>query len=421
VILRSYVHYNRSPKLPVDVAAWRQQVERLEAHSPAVARLRNQMSSVTNGLAGWLKNHRHLVPTEIEKGESGMALLLLWEVDHAQPFPTSGARDQKAVLVGFSRRLSAQVAKDEELRAWLQSRLIQQPLMPGLVATHHTRWSVRVVPPGPGDPQDWYQDFTTRWKAYLATQTLSYSASSSSSSSSTAALQPPPPSRKRSRYPAASPGQIASCNVDCPPTAVSALLQPTPVRALPPDSAPPSDMTTLALAASTSSQPTPETALPPDSASPPILSIIALADSSSPQPCPVRATPPDLPRPRVRSREDSSTSTSVVPPPLKRQRDLRTWLRPNSASSGHAAQDVVSSSTNPWPGIHSPAAMQGGTAPPDVGGSSSSPRPGNPTGGAPPSLPATPAVDTSMNLRPRDPHAAGSPPGRGRAVQGSST
>jgi hypothetical protein len=131
--------------------------------------------------------------------------------------------------------------------------------------------------------------------------------------------------------------------------------------------------------------------------------------------------PPDHPRPRVRSREDGSSTCSVVPPPLKRQRDLRTWLRPASASFGTVAQDVASSSTNPRPGNHNPVALHGGTAPPDVAGSSSTPRPGNPTDGAPPRLPAPPAEETSVTLRPRDPHAAGSPPGRGRAVQGSLT
>jgi hypothetical protein len=31
--------------------------------------------------------HRHLRPTEVENGESGMALLILWEVEHGEPFP----------------------------------------------------------------------------------------------------------------------------------------------------------------------------------------------------------------------------------------------------------------------------------------------------------------------------------------------
>ena len=49
-----------------------------------------QMAAADSGLVAWLKGHRFLVPTAVESGESGMALLLLWEVDHGCPFPSAG-------------------------------------------------------------------------------------------------------------------------------------------------------------------------------------------------------------------------------------------------------------------------------------------------------------------------------------------
>jgi hypothetical protein len=48
--------------------------------------------------------------------------------------------------------------------------VLQRPLAPGLADTHHTRWSVRLVPPGPDQPRGWYDAFVSRWRTYLATQ-----------------------------------------------------------------------------------------------------------------------------------------------------------------------------------------------------------------------------------------------------------
>ena len=80
--------WSRRPWIPRDVAAWRATVEAAEAHSGPVPRLRVQMQATNKDLAEWVKGHRYLVPTEVENGESGMALLLLWEVDHGRPFPS---------------------------------------------------------------------------------------------------------------------------------------------------------------------------------------------------------------------------------------------------------------------------------------------------------------------------------------------
>ena len=99
-----------------------------------------------------------------------MAVLLLWEVGHGRPFPTRGGGERSAVLLGFTRRLRARVGADEELRQWMVCQDVQQPLAPGLADTHHFRWSVRIVPPAPAEPQGWYVEFTTRWRAFLGTQ-----------------------------------------------------------------------------------------------------------------------------------------------------------------------------------------------------------------------------------------------------------
>ena len=102
-----------------------------------------------------------------------MALLILWEVHHNMDFPTQGAgNDRSAVLTGFTKRLRAQVKKDDELSHWLECKDVQQPLSPGLRDTHHLRWSVRIWRPAAGEPRGWYEEFTARWRNYLATQTL---------------------------------------------------------------------------------------------------------------------------------------------------------------------------------------------------------------------------------------------------------
>ena len=53
------------------------------------------------GLVDCVRNLRHLVPAEKDAGESDMALLILWEVDHEQLFPRQGG-DGAAALVGFT-------------------------------------------------------------------------------------------------------------------------------------------------------------------------------------------------------------------------------------------------------------------------------------------------------------------------------
>ena len=108
-----------------------------------------------------------------------MALLFLWEVDHARPWPST-ASFSVGVLDGFTKRLALQVAADEELGAWLVPRELQRPLAPGHPDSHHTFWPVQVTRPGPSEPQGWYEDFVARWRAYLATLTAPLGVATSS-------------------------------------------------------------------------------------------------------------------------------------------------------------------------------------------------------------------------------------------------
>ena len=169
VVYRSLAFWNRRPREPVDVVAWRRSVEAAEAHSVPVPRLREQMVAADQGLAAWVKQHRYLVPSAVELGESGMALLVLWEVDHRHPYPGQGGDGLSAALVGFTRRLQERVGKDDELRHWLVWKDMNVPLCAGLAPSHHRRWAVRLVAPGPGEPRGWYDEFVGRWRVYLET------------------------------------------------------------------------------------------------------------------------------------------------------------------------------------------------------------------------------------------------------------
>ena len=164
----SYSCWSRRPRVWGDWEAWRRQVllaESLQLPAPGV---RTLGGTVDSELAGWLKQHRYLQPVEVAQGESSMALLLLWEVEHGCTFPSLSA-DRTGALTGFTRRLMKRVAADDELKEWVITKEVQHPLAPGLPDTHHTRWSIRVCPPSVGEPQGWYTEFIARWRSYLGT------------------------------------------------------------------------------------------------------------------------------------------------------------------------------------------------------------------------------------------------------------
>jgi hypothetical protein len=264
---RDYVCWNRCPRERVDWQSWRRRTEAAEEYRAPVLRTRSVLASIDAGLASWIRQHRHLQPVDVTAGESGMALLLLWEVDHAQPFPTMGdATDRAAVLTGFTRRLQARIAADDELSQWLLCRDLQQPLAPGLADTHHRRWSVRICRPKAGEPQGWYDDFVSRWRSYLATQARPHVQPQAASAS-------PDPSDTPSSSAMALPGAT-----------------PAPKRRARQHKPPAVQHTPRAPAAEAS------------------------AASGTPQP----ATQPRPARP------------GGATPPVSRQRDMRTWLLPRA-------------------------------------------------------------------------------------------
>ena len=130
------------------------------------------MAQEDAGLAAWIRSHRYLQPVEVTEGESGMALLMLWEVDHGRPYPRMGGDGQAVVLMGFTKRLQRRVQEDSELSHWLVCRYLQRPLAPDLPISHHSRWSLRVVCPPRDEPQGWYGDFVARWRCFLEAQLL---------------------------------------------------------------------------------------------------------------------------------------------------------------------------------------------------------------------------------------------------------
>ena len=137
--------WSRKPRELLDVKAWRREVLAAEAHSGPVQRLRVQMDEADSGLAAWITGHRFLVPAAVESGESGMALLILWEVDHQRAYPGHGGEGLSGALAGFTRRLQDRVARDPDLSQWLEWKDVQGRLAAGLAESHHRRWAVRVL------------------------------------------------------------------------------------------------------------------------------------------------------------------------------------------------------------------------------------------------------------------------------------
>jgi hypothetical protein len=218
----AFVVWSRRPIVAADVDAWRRRLEAREAYQVPSTKTRVIMSAADAGLAAWLREHRHLRPVEVDQGESGMALLLLWEVDHAQSYPSLGGATTTAMLLAFTRRLKRRVAADKELSAWLTMRDMHGALAPGLAPSHHARWSVAVVPPGPAEPQGWYDEFRHRWLAYLASQAHPTGAQPAAPLALPLLGAPPAP-------PAESTDVATSSNaVGAPPTARARCSQPPP-------------------------------------------------------------------------------------------------------------------------------------------------------------------------------------------------
>ena len=107
----------------------------------------------------WVKRHPHLHPAPVADGEPSVALLLLWEADHKEMFP-SRSTELKPRLGAFAKRLVTAVAADPELVQWLESRTFHIQLCPGLPWNRYLKWAVR-IDSAVGEP------FLGSWKSYL--------------------------------------------------------------------------------------------------------------------------------------------------------------------------------------------------------------------------------------------------------------
>ena len=258
-----------------------------------------------------------------------MALLLLWEVDHNQPFPTQGTEDLTAALGSFTKRLTSRAAKDPRL-AWLKSEDMATPLAPGLAPSHHRRWSVRVMAPAAAEPQGWYTDFVARWRAYTEALVCPPGSRPMSEVSEDLLLRVRPELRKRA-------GTVVEADSATSSTAVKTQSSATPsvarsrrqaqVRRRPREVAagpdPPQAQSSTRSPACTSKQATPRSrrsreadgGLAPQ---PEERQVNATARS----PSPASVTPR-----QIRPREVDV----AVGPPLRRQCTLLSWLRPPAA------------------------------------------------------------------------------------------
>ena len=132
----------------------------------AVAREVKLSRTIANKLAAelelprWIKTHHFLHAVPVEQGEPSIALLLLWEADHKKEYP-SQAVELMARLVSFTKRLTAAVEADAELKVWLVRKQIHGALSPGLPRSVYLRWSVR-IDSTVGEP------FLSTWKQHLS-------------------------------------------------------------------------------------------------------------------------------------------------------------------------------------------------------------------------------------------------------------
>ena len=302
----SLVRWNRIPRHRVDIRAWRRQVEASERQSLPQPRQRATMAQVDAALADWIRHHRHLRPVDPSVGESGMALLLLWEVDHNQPFPTAGRTNRTDTLLGFTRRLKRRVAEDQQLSGWLHAQDMHQPIAPGMYPSHHLRWGITIVAPDPADTaQGWYDVFKSRWRAFLAEQALGVhvptvntasSRSRSATTASTPGTQPPSPAASSTSIAAADRAANLTSEADntAQPGRASAPTQSTATASRKRRRAPSSASTTEHRVRDT-------------------------ADSTSSR-CHGRPPPP---------------ADTIDPTPTRRQGDLRRWIAASTEDESH--------------------------------------------------------------------------------------
>ena len=215
-----YVALNRFPRQPCpDISLWRRRVGELEQYQTPQLRPRQLQASQDAHLDLWIREHPHLQQTDnVAEWEPSAALLLLWEVDHSRPWPTT-ASNRSDALAGFTKKLQQQSQRDDLLKLWFIPKELQRPLSPGLADTHQLFWPVRVRPPARAEPRGWYDDFTTRWKAYMAPLAVPLGVAATSTTKDTRRMTP------------------GACAHGSPPQTPISWQQP-PARPLPPSGKP---------------------------------------------------------------------------------------------------------------------------------------------------------------------------------------
>ena len=136
------------------------------------------------------------------QGETSLALLLLWEAEFGQLFPSTAGSSESDLVMAFTRRLRTLVTRDDELSGWLESDDVSTPLAPGLPPSHCRRWGLKIIPPTLAAPWPAYDVFIDKWQSRIL---------------SLAAAAPPPPTGAR-RPRAAEDFQPAKRQRSGPPT-----------------------------------------------------------------------------------------------------------------------------------------------------------------------------------------------------------
>lgn len=133
------------------------------------------MEDVDAGLAPWLRLNRRLRNEDVQRGLPSVALLYLWEA-YNDPFPSNSGGSKAALLTSLTKRLQRAVARDSELCEDMRPEGVSAPLQHGLRDSHCLRWPLQLVPPGDGEVDPQFEAFSSRWKKFLATLTLSAAA-----------------------------------------------------------------------------------------------------------------------------------------------------------------------------------------------------------------------------------------------------
>jgi hypothetical protein len=173
--------YSRNPTQRRDTATIRRQQLLAEATQPMPTMVLSPAEAGAK-LVELLRNRVRIAEAPVDQGETSLALLLLWEAENNQSFPSTASGSESDLVMGFTRRLRTLVARDDDLAGWLLSADINAPLAPGLPPSHCRRWGVRIVPPTPMTPWPAYAIFIERWQARMRAQ---------------AAAPPPPPTGAR--------------------------------------------------------------------------------------------------------------------------------------------------------------------------------------------------------------------------------